>query len=223
MNFEEICEANKKANNGYLSCDLSNFRGCCKLVQEALDNNDLEKAVHEMYCLTGIFSEVSPIHYERYRIHTGNPYDMKFRIPKHRYLDSKEIITKDFECVKEKIRTFIEENYHFGEFEVTKAVLTLPHWCVDWDFYNKNTDRFVEICRKTDAKFGLDKAQQGYDRAYREEHNALDVYFSRHNQRCYLKFASISDAADAVGIYETEYGEYNEEDGTIWVDVPFSC
>lgn len=223
MNFEKLCEENKKVNNGYLSCDLSNFKIGCKRVQEALNNNNLEQAVDEMYCLTGLFKQATSINYEHYRIDTGNPYDRKFKVPKSDDIDSKTLIQNDFKHAKKQIQSFIEKYYCFGEFEVTEVVLNLPYWCVDWDFYNDNRERFVDICRKTDAKFGLGKARINVDKAYREEYNALDVYFSRYNQRCYLKFASISDAKEAVGEYETEYGEYNEEDDTIWVDVPFSC
>lgn len=223
MNIREIYKKNKEENGGYLSCDLSNFKNICKKIQESLDDNNLEIAVDNMSSLTTIFNDATNVDYRKYRIDTGSVYERKFKIPKSDFVDSKTLIKNDFDYARCQIKSFIEQNYKSGEFFVSKKVLKLPFWCVDWRYYNDKTERFVKICRKVDEKFNLDKANKDYELAYRNEYNALDVYFSRYNQRCYLKFASISDAKRAVGELPTEYGEYNEEDGTIWVDVPFSC
>lgn len=223
MNIKKIYEKDKKDNEGYLSCDLSNFESCCNRIQQSLDGIDLEAAVDNMCALTSIFKEATNINYNKYRIKTKTVYERKFIIPTSEFVDSKTLIQNDFDYARNQIKSFIEQNYKSGEFFVSKKVLKLPYWCVDWRYYNQYTERFVKICRKVDEEFGLDKTNKNYESTYRNEYNALDVYFSRYNQRCYLKFASISDAKKAVGDLPTEYGEYNEENGTIWVDVPFSC
>ena len=46
--IEEVFRENKEANNGYVSCDLSNFRILCNRIQQHLNDNDLEKATDEM-------------------------------------------------------------------------------------------------------------------------------------------------------------------------------
>lgn len=222
--MEDIYNHNKEVNDGYMTCDLSNFKNICRRIEEELNkaSTDLEICVDEMCSLTSIYRDATDVDYSKYRINTGNVYDRKFEIPTSNRVDSKTLVTNDFNRAKSQIEAFFIDNFHDGDFKVTKRVLELPYWCIDWEYYNRNPNRFVEICRKTDEEQGLDEAKPNVAMCYKNDYGALDVYMSRYNQRAYIKFDSVSNSKQAVGDLETEYREYNDDD-TFWVDVPFSC
>ena len=210
--IEEVFRENKEANNGYVSCDLSNFRICCKRIQESLDANDLERATDEMCSFTSIFRGVSDIDYKQYKIDTGSVYDRRFNAPTF------DVIQNDFNDAKTQIETFICQNYKSGNFEITKEVLELPYWCVDWHWYNETNRRFIDACRVANELVGYngdEESTKNYEEG-KERWNFEEIFCSHYNGgRVRASFKNIEDC-----LQWSFHCEANEEDGLYWAEQP---
>lgn len=216
--FKDVCKEDKEANNGFLSCDLSNFRSTCHLIQKKLESNELERATDEMYCLTSLFEDATDVNYSKYRINTGSVYDRKFKIPQSDLMDSKSIIENDFNRAKEQIETFICQNYKSGNFEITKEVLELPYWCIDWHWYNETNRRFIDACREANKLVGYngDEESTKYYEEDKEIWNFEEIFCSHYNGgRVRASFKNIEDC-----LQWSYHGEAIKEDGLYWAEEP---
>lgn len=217
--MEDIYKHNKEVNNGYLCCDLSNFRIICNRLENELAKEDtnLEKCVDEMRCLTGIYSDATTLDYSKYA-DTSNVYDIKFTIPTSEFVDSKTIIKNDFEYTKNELESFFIANFVDGAFEITKEVLKLPFWCVDWSYYDSNNRRFIDACRTANQLVGYngDEESTKYYAEGKERHKFEEIYCSHYNGgRVRASFKNIEDC-----LQWSFHHEANEEDGLFWAEQP---
>ena len=218
--MEDIYKRNEEVNNGYMCCDLSNFKGMCERLEKELskDNPNLEQCVDDMRSLTGIYEEATTLDYGQFA-DTTNVYDIKFTIPTSKYLDSKTIIKNDFEFTKNEIESFFIANFVDGGFEITKRVLfELPFWCVDWDFYNRKNRRFIDACKSANELVGYkgdDETSQYYEED-KERYGFEEIFCSHYNGGRVR--ASFKDEGDCL--QWSYHHEANEEDGLYWAEQP---
>ncbi len=221
--MEDIYERNKEIN-GYLCCDLSNFKNICTRIEEELakEDTDLQVCMDEMCSLTGIYEEGTVIDYSKYRINTGSVYDRKFRIPSAPHLDSKEIIKSDFKIAKHQIESFFIEFFCDGAFEITKERLfMLPYWCVDWYWYDNQSRRFIDACKKANKLIGCKKDQE-MSEYYAEESEQKrwkfeEIYYSDYNGgRVRASFKNEDDCM----MWGYHHEAILEDDGLYWADTP---
>lgn len=218
--IQEIYKNNEKVNNGYLSCDLSNFRGVCVNIKKALELNQLERATDEMCCLTRLFDGVTDVDYSKYRIETGSVYDRRFKVPQSDDKDSKTIIQDDFDKAREEIETFICQNYKDGAFEITKEVLfELPYWCVDWGYYNRTNRRFIDACKIANDLVGYkgDEESTEYYAEDKERWGFEEIFCSHYNGGRVR--AGFKDLGDAL-VWSYHHDATKEDDGLYWAEQP---
>lgn len=218
--MEDIYKRNKEVNNGYMCCDLSNFQGICKRLEEELskDNPNLEQCVDDMRSLTGLYKEATTLNYRKFA-DTTNVYDIRFTIPTSEFLDSKTIIKKDFEVTKRQIESFFIVNFVDGDFEITKEILfRLPYWCVDWSYYNRKNRRFIDACKVANNLIGYkgDDETSKYYEEDKERFGFEEIFCSHYNGgRVRASFKNMDDC-----LLWSYHGEANEEDGLYWAEQP---
>lgn len=215
--MEKIYKRNKEINNGLLCDSLRNFKLLCEGIPTSIEENKLTTAIDQMRSLTGIYKPVPRLNYDIYRIN-DDYYNLKYRIPKAPNMDSKEIIMNDFIYTKLQIETFFKRNFVDGEFKVTKNILTLPYWCVDWDWYNKTNERFVKICREVDKLVG-NKHGEELRKIYMDDdrYKFVDLYAADYNGRVYAKFKTVEDAM----AWAEPYYWISEEENGVWANLPY--
>ena len=218
--MEDIYKRNEEVNNGYMCCDLSNFKGICEVLDKELakEDTDLKLCVDYMRSLTSLYNDACTLDYSKFA-DTTNVYDIKFTIPTSKTTDSKTIIQKDFEFTKEQIESVFIEKFVDGHFKITKEILEdLPYWCVDWDYYNRSNRRFIDACREANKLVGYtgDEESTQYYNEDKDRYNFEEIFCSHYNGgRVRASFKNIEDA-----LIWSYHHDAEEEDGLYWAEQP---
>ena len=220
--MEDIYKRNKEINNGYICCDLSNFQGICRRIENELakENTDLQLCMDDMSSLTSIYEQGTVINYSKYRINTDSVYNRVFRLPHSDNCTAKEIITNDFKIAKNQIESFFIEFFCDGAFEITKERLfLLPYWCVDWSWYNDKSRRFIDACKVANNIVGYTGDQESSEYYYKEgkkRYGFEEIFYSHYNGgRIRASFKDIEKC-----LQWSYHHEANEEDGLYWAEQP---